>query len=85
MAGGGALTMADLRLPKLPDRTSVKLTISITPDLAADLALYSELYRRSYACEEPVSELIPAIIRSFLDADRAFVRARREASVPPPP
>lgn len=72
--------MAGLKLAKLPERTPVKMTITISPDLAADLALYAELYQRSYACEEPVAELVPAIIRSFLEADRAFVRARREVS-----
>lgn len=74
------MTMAELRLPKLPDRTPVKMTITIAPDLAADLALYAALYGRTYARDEPVVELIPAIIRHFLEADRAFVRARREAS-----
>ena len=40
--------MADLRLPRLPDRTPVKLTIMITPDLAAALASYAELYQLKY-------------------------------------
>ncbi|WP_393960374.1 DUF2274 domain-containing protein [Priestia megaterium] len=70
--------MADLKLSRLPDRTPVKMTITISPDLAADLALYADLYQRTYAREEPITELVPAMIRSFLDADRAFVRARRE-------
>lgn len=72
--------VAELRLSRLPDRTPVKMTIMVSPDLASDLALYAALYQRTYGREEPVAELVPAIIRGFLDADRAFVRARREGS-----
>jgi len=32
--------MPDLKLPKLPDRTPIRLTISITPDLQAALNEY---------------------------------------------
>lgn len=74
--------MADLRLPKLPDRTPVKLVIVITPDLAADLTRYAELYRQSYGREEPVAELIPAMLAQFLESDRAFARARRGSAGP---
>lgn len=71
--------MADLRLSKLPDRTPVKITITVTPDLAADLAFYAELYRKQYGREEPVSELAPAMLAAFLDSDRAFSRAKADA------
>ena len=70
--------MADLKLPKLPDRTPVKLTLTIAPDLAADLALYAELYRQRYGCEEPVAELVPAMLDRFLQSDREFARRRKE-------
>ena len=35
--------MADLRLAKLPDRTPVKITISIPPELNQSLADYAAL------------------------------------------
>lgn len=66
--------MAQLRLPKLTDRTPVKLTISIPPDLHRALGAYADLYRESYGETEPVQELIPAMLASFLGSDRAFVR-----------
>jgi hypothetical protein len=72
--------VTELRLSRLPDRTPVKMTIMVSPDLAADLTLYAALYERTYGREEPVAELVPAIIRGFLDADRTFIRARREGS-----
>lgn len=37
--------MSVLDLGTLPDRTPAKLTIASTPDLAADLELYTRRYR----------------------------------------
>jgi hypothetical protein len=69
--------MAELKLGKLPDRTPVKLAIAISPDLHQQLADYAALYAESYGKAEPVSELVPAMLASFLESDRAFVRTRR--------
>ena len=66
------MTVPELKLGKLPDRTPVKMTISISPDLHAALQSYAVLYRDTYGQEEPVTELIPAMLLSFLDGDRAF-------------
>ncbi|MFD1105450.1 MULTISPECIES: DUF2274 domain-containing protein [Sphingomonadaceae] len=68
--------MPDLKLPKLPDRTPVRLTISITPDLQAALNDYAKVYAETYGREEPVTELIPAMLASFVESDRAFSRSR---------
>jgi hypothetical protein len=70
--------MADLRLPRLPDRTPVRLTISVSPDLNQALTDYAGLYAETYGRPEPLQELIPAMLASFLEADRAFSRRRRE-------
>jgi hypothetical protein len=40
--------MADLKLGRLPDRTPVKLTITVPPDLAEALTSYASLYREIY-------------------------------------
>ena len=69
--------MPELRLPKLPDRTPVKITISVSPDLNQALVDYSALYGEVYGQMEPVPDLIPAMLASFLDGDRAFARRRR--------
>jgi len=71
--------MADLKLGKLPDRTPVKLAITITPDLQSALRVYAALYAQAYGAEEPVVELIPAMLAAFLESDRNFVRAREAA------
>lgn len=71
--------MTDLKLGKLPDRTPVKLTVTITPDLQAALTDYAALYAQAYGREEPITELIRAMLTAFLDSDRNFARARDEA------
>ncbi len=68
--------MADLKLGKLPDRTPVKLSITITPDLLAALQSYAVIYAETYGVEEPVVDLIPAMLAAFLEGDRSFVRER---------
>lgn len=69
--------MVGLRLARLPDRTPVKITIAVPPDLHQALADYAELYRETYGKEEPVQDLIPAMLASFLEGDKAFARRRR--------
>ncbi len=68
--------MADIKLPQLPDRTPMKLTISVMPDLHQALTDYAAFYAKSYGRDEPVAELIPAMLGAFLESDRGFVRNR---------
>ena len=67
-----------LKLAKLPPRVPVKLTISVSPELIARLGDYAQLYHRTYGQEEPITELIPAMLSAFLESDRAFTRQRHE-------
>jgi hypothetical protein len=48
--------MPELKLPKLPDRTSIKLPITVTPDLHQMLQEYAALYAESYGREEPIAD-----------------------------
>lgn len=68
--------MPELKLAKLPDRTPVKLSILVTPDLHQMLQDYAALYSAVYGREEPVAELIPAMLAAFLEGDRNFARSR---------
>ena len=68
--------MAELKLARLPDRTPIKLGISVLPDLHQDLLDYAAHYARAYGTEVQVGELIPAMLASFIEGDRAFQRAR---------
>ena len=71
--------MADLKLAKLPDRTPVKLTISVSPELHRALSDYAAIYNQSYGQTEPIAELVPHMIAAFLASDRAFAKARKNA------
>jgi hypothetical protein len=68
--------MPDLKLAKLPDRTPVKLTVNILPDLHQALVDYAAAYADAYGREESVPELIPAMLSAFLESDRTFIRGR---------
>jgi hypothetical protein len=68
--------MADLKLGRLPDRTPVKMSIVIAPELHAALQAYASIYALTYGVEEPLTELVPAMLSAFLETDRSFVRAR---------
>jgi hypothetical protein len=68
--------MAELKLARIPDRTPVKLTISISPDLQQALADYAVAYEAAYGQRESVADLVPYMLASFLGSDRAFARTR---------
>ena len=70
--------MDELRLAKLPDRTPVKLTLRLAPELHRDLMDYTELYQRAYGQAEPLAEIVPAMLAAFLEGDRGFARRRKE-------
>ena len=72
--------MPDIKLGKLPDRTPVKLSITITPDLQAELIDYAAAYAATYGVEEPVAELVPAMLAAFLESDRGFAKVRKTTS-----
>lgn len=70
--------MANLKLGKLPDRTPVKINISVGAELNQALRDYATLYRATYGEAESVAELIPFMLEAFLDSDRAFAKARKD-------
>lgn len=69
--------MAGIKLERLPDRTPVKISILVSPELYRALGDYAEAYEAAYGQAEAVAELIPAMLAAFLESDRAFARARR--------
>jgi hypothetical protein len=71
--------MAGLKLAKLPDRTSVRMTIAVSPELNRSLLAYAEAYCAAYGASEKISDLIPAMLEMFLASDKEFVRAYRNA------
>lgn len=69
--------MPELKLQKLPDRTPVKLTISVSPDLNQALSDYAAVYRETYGQSETVADLVPYMLQAFLDGDRGFAKIRQ--------
>ncbi len=69
----------EIKLARLPDRNLVKLGISVPPDLHQALTDYAALYAQSYGQEETVADLVPFMLRSFLDGDRAFAKWQTRA------
>ncbi|MEL6694559.1 MAG: DUF2274 domain-containing protein, partial [Pseudomonadota bacterium] len=65
------------RLAKLPDRTPIRMSVSIDPDLALALGDYVEIYGQTYGKPEKPETLIPAMLETFLGSDAGFKRARR--------
>lgn len=68
--------MVDLKLNRLPDRTPVKLTISIPPDLNLALADYAAIYQQAYGDDQAIADLVPHMLAAFLASDRGFAKAR---------
>jgi hypothetical protein len=72
--------MPEIKLARLPDRTPVKVSITVAPDLHSALSDYATIYNQSYGQSEPLAELIPHMLAAFLSGDRGFAKAR--ASLP---
>lgn len=64
--------MSKLKLAKLPDRTPVKLTLTISPELNSSLIQYAGYYEKSYGQKENVVELVPYMLQAFLESDKGF-------------
>jgi hypothetical protein len=72
--------VADLKLPRLPDRTAIKLAIGVPPDLHQQLREYAAAYEATYGKQEAVADLIPFMLQAFLDGDRGFQRQRQASA-----
>ena len=70
--------MSDLRLCKLPDRSSVRMKILLPSEVHQALLDYRALYAEVYGKTVPEAELVPAILSCVLDGDKAFASWRRQ-------
>lgn len=71
--------MPELKLGKLPDRKPVKIAITVSAALDKKLHSYAAAYRAAYSEDEKVGDLIPFMLEQFLDGDRGFAKAIKEA------
>lgn len=70
--------MAELKLAKLPDRTPVKLTITIGSELNQMLKEYADVYQITYGTAEQVVDLVPFMLEAFVQSDKGFFRTGRK-------
>ena len=75
--------MPELKLSKLPDRTSIRIAVSVAPDLHAALTAYADAYQAAYGNSESVAELIPYMLAAFIESDSGFRKARRGPDAAP--
>ena len=66
-----------LRLGPIPKATPVKITIVVTSEFKSQLDRYAEMHARAWGDSVDVADLIPHMLRSFVEGDKAFRRASR--------
>jgi hypothetical protein len=64
-----------LRLGPLPEAETVRLTVTLSASVKADLDRYAELYAAAYGKPTDGPTLVPHMLATFMDRDRAFRRA----------
>lgn len=69
--------MSKLRLGPLPKTEVVRLTISLTAQVKADLDRYVEAYAAAYGGPVDAAALVPHMLAAFMDRDRGFRKARQ--------
>lgn len=67
-----------LKIGPLPDRTPVKLTVALEPELHRDLQDYASVHASAYGKDVKVGDLVPVMLRALLDSDAGFKRARKQ-------
>ncbi len=68
--------MAPLKLGKLPDRETTKITFNASAELRALLADYAAAYEEEYGRREALADLIPHMLETFIKGDRGFKKDR---------
>ena len=69
--------MASLKLGKLPDRETTKITFTASAELNALLADYAAAYEAEYGLRESITDLIPHMLEAFIKTDRRFQKTSR--------
>ena len=66
-----------LKVGPLHDRTPVKLSIVCEPELHGDLTTYAAIHAQTYGKSVTVAQLIPSMLKTLIESDSGFKRARR--------
>jgi len=69
--------MTALRLGPLPKTETLKLTISLTVELKAQLDRYAELHSQTWGETVDATALVPHMLEAFMARDRGFRQSFR--------
>jgi len=72
--------MSPLKLGKLPDRETVKITFAASTELNRLLEAYAQAYEADYGQKETVPDLIPHMLEAFIKTDRGFQNAKTKSA-----
>jgi hypothetical protein len=68
--------MPDLKLGKLPNRTPVKMTISVMPDFDDALRDYATIHSAQHGVDSTPADIASGMVEQFILNDREFAKAR---------
>ena len=68
----------NVKLDRLPDRTPVKLNVTVSPELHRDLQDYARAYAHTHGEDESIPALIPYMLEAFMGADTGFKRLQKK-------
>jgi len=69
--------MAALKLGKLPDRKTTKITFTASAELGKLLADYTSAYEAEYNQQASITDLIPHMLEAFIKTDRGFQKKNK--------
>ena len=72
-----AVDMAALKLGKLPDRKTIKITFTASAELNKLLADYASAYEAEYNQQASITDLISHMLEAFIKTDRGFQKKNK--------
>lgn len=72
--------MASLKLGKLPDRKTTKITFTASAELNKLLTTYASAYEAEYGLHESIADLIPHMLEAFIKTDRGFQKISKTSA-----
>jgi len=69
--------MVALKLGKLPDRKTTKITFTANAELNKLLADYVSAYEAEYGQQASITDLIPHMLEAFIKTDRDFQKRNK--------
>lgn len=73
--------MSNLKLGKLPDRETTKITFTASAELNKLLTTYASIYEAEYGLRESITDLIPHMLEAFIKTDRGFQKTSRTSAL----